>query len=267
MIDVVVGHDGTARIVAGDRVLGVRRSGEEMPPHHAPRPSWHPLRTVDGATFTEDGPADHPWHHGLSIAVANVAVDGHRDAATSWGGPTFQDGAYRDLANAARQRTRAMSATGRVLTEEIDWIGRDGRLLLTETRESRVAKTSDGWSLTIAPRWRAHRDLGFGSPTTAGRPDAGYGGLFLRGSDALLGAGVVLDGIDTPADEAMGTTAYQCALVRAATSITMNADRPTPWFLRTDPVVMLCAAPFFHETMELAAGSQTSWSWGVEIRS
>jgi len=69
---------------------------------------------------------------------------------------------------------------------------------LAEKRAVSASNTADadGWQLATTSTWMnmTDRQIRFGSPTTAGRPNAGYGGFFLRGSAALLGAHVALDG-------------------------------------------------------------------------
>jgi hypothetical protein len=130
------------------------------------------------------------------------------------------------------------------------------------------------WQLNVTSRWTnlTASFVRFGSPTTAGRPNAGYGGLFLRGSEALLGAQVVLDGEPLSADVAQGRTGSTMALAATDPPLTValhanaaNPVSPTPWFVRTEPVVMLCAAPFFHTKWTLAASESVVWSWRLTV--
>ena len=106
--------------------------------------------------------------------------------------------------------------------------------------------------------------LGLGSPTTAGRPDAGYGGLFLRGAPELAGADVLMDGRGVIADSAaMGETARWAALRGSSATVVMRSAS-APWFVRSTPP-MLCAAPFFHEEVSLGDGGPLELEWDVLV--
>lgn len=71
----------------------------------------------------------------------------------------------------------------------------------------------------------------------------------------------------------MGRRASAMALAAPGspgTIVAMGADpgnpvAPAPWFVRVEPVVMLCAAPFFHEEWALPAGLPVTWRWRVAI--
>ena len=85
----------------------------------------------------------------------------------------------------------------------------------------------------------------FGSPTTAGRPNAGYGGLFWRGPRSFTG-GTVITPDGTGGDELMGTRAPWLAFAgrhderrRASTLVFRDAPAnfsyPSQWFVRSTP--------------------------------
>ena len=57
-----------------------------MPAEWAPRPYLHPVRTLGGAVVTDVAPADHRWHHGVSVAVPDVG------GSNFWGGGTYRRG-------------------------------------------------------------------------------------------------------------------------------------------------------------------------------
>ena len=273
-------RDGEALTVwAGEVPIAVVDDGERMPDSDAPRPFLHPLRTLTGRTVSDDCPPDHTWHHGLSLAIANVTLASEPLGANFWGGPTFVDGEYRTLDNRGRQVVREARSDERDATLRfvIEWRSVRGRPLLEETRKLRFAQSGGspepGWAL----EWRsalqniAGEPIGFGSPTTAGRPAAGYGGLFLRAAPQLHDADVLLDGIPVPTGEAMGRRGTAMTLRGGGAAVTMTASAdnpvtPTTWFVRTGESVMLCSAPFFDDVFELAAGESATWIWRLEVR-
>jgi hypothetical protein len=237
---------GVGRIVLADPAL---------PAIGSPRPYLHPLRTPGGRVVSDFRPADHYWHWGLSLAIANIRIGDDEQDTNLWGGVTWVAGAgYRQLDNNGSQR----SEDG----DRIGWFDAQGRRFLNEERRHTVRVVEDAAVLTIESDWTAADEpVRFGSPTTAGRPGAGYGGLFLRLDPSFDGARAFGPG---GAIE-MGASAPWAALTRGAT-VAMRADpgnpvHPSPWFVRTEQTPMLCAAPFFHETWALGAGASASWRW------
>lgn len=190
------GPDG-ARVAADGRALLDYGRGDGLPAHHAPRPVAHPVLTPGGRVVTESAPADHPWHHGLSFAVATIAVEGEAAPVNLWGGPTYLPGeGYRDLPNLGRQVVVDRVADDEALVESLEWRAASGAAFVREER--RIGARLSGGLLVLSweSRWRSvgDRAIRFGSPTTAGRENAGYGGLFLRGAPGLLGARVFVPG-------------------------------------------------------------------------
>ncbi len=240
-------------------IPGDLHTGAALPPLHSPRPYWHPLRLGD-RVLTDDAPDDHPWHHGLSVAVANMRVG--VTSVNGWGGPTFVDGDYRQLDNNGSQVVLESSPDG----QRIEWRDALGEPFLSELRGISVEPVGTGWRLEVRSDWSVTGDeaVAFGSPTTAGRGNAGYGGFFLRGAADLVGAAVELDGERMDGETARGRTGRRCALIADGIRLTMESAEPTPWFVRTEPVVMLCAAPFFHEELVLPPGASRSWMWSLE---
>ncbi|WOP19320.1 DUF6807 family protein [Raineyella sp. LH-20] len=247
---------------------------EPTPAFESPRPYWHPLRTLHGAVVSDHRPPDHSWHWGLSLAVANIRVNALDEEVNLWGGVTWVTGdGYRQLNNNGSERHDGWRTSAGGATEDLTWCTAGGQEFLAETRAHRLVAVRTGWALRVTSTWRNLTDdvIVFGSPTTAGRPNAGYGGFFLRGSEALRGARVELDGSPIDADAAMGERGMAMSLLApGGLRVTMrslpgNPVEPTPWFVRTDPVVMLCAAPFFHTQWTLSAGQQVTWVWELQI--
>lgn len=284
------------RLEVAGRPVATVHSGDETPATESPRPFLHPLRTLGGVTVTELRPDDHHWHQGLSFTVSNLEVPGEDLPVNLWGGPTFHDGEYRQLPNNGRQRLLATSSAptasasaasapvespaaspasapaDAAVRMSVAWETARGRRFAHEERTLAAVATRGGWVLDWHSRIRNESggELGFGSPTTAGRERAGYGGLFLRGDPRFLGAEVLLDGDVVTPDAAMGSAARWAALRGVTSTVAIAADLGNPvaperWFVRTDPVVMLCAAPFFDRVVRLPAASVADWRWRVLV--
>ena len=79
----------------------------DVPMSESPRPYFHPLRTLTGDTVTDLRPADHRWHHGLSLTSANLS------GQNFWGGPTYvRDQGYVLLDDHGRVEHAAWDALG-----------------------------------------------------------------------------------------------------------------------------------------------------------
>ncbi|PJJ70670.1 methane monooxygenase PmoA-like [Diaminobutyricimonas aerilata] len=246
---VPIRDDGTALDFGDGLARYTYRS--DAPPLESPRPFAHPLRTSSGVVVSDHRPADHPWHHGLSWAIANVS--GHN----FWGGPTFVRGeGYRQLDNDGRQVHLGFEPAADAVVQRVRWEAADGRPVLAERRVLRARTDERGWILEVDTALEnvTDGDLVFGSPTTEGRPDAGYGGLMLRAHPRFLGA-TVFDEHGTGGDELRGTRSRWVALAASdATVLMVDRDASREWFLRTEEFAGLCAAPFFSSETVLASG-------------
>lgn len=228
------------------------------PPLESPRP-YALLRTRSGTDATAYRPADHVWHKGLSLALPNVGDHNF------WGGPTYVQGeGYVQLPNNGAQVHRSFRIEGLRVVEELDWIAEDGAPVLAEERTLAVEPVD---AATWALSWRSilrnvsGDALAFGSPTTKGRPDAGYAGIFWRGTDAFTG-GEILAEDGARGDAARGEPAPWLAHVSADRSagILMLAPGHAPWFARSAEYPGLAPAPFFHDETVLAAGDALTLS-------
>ena len=159
------------------------------PQVESPRPYFSPLRTLGGRDITSFRPSDHVWHKGLSLALPVV------DDENFWGGPSYvRESGYVQLPNNGSQVHRDFSLSAgdgdgagdgaASITETLDWVTQHGALVLAEQRRlSAHVVDDDAWLLIVETSLRnvTPRTLSIGSPTTRGRADAGYGGLFWRG--------------------------------------------------------------------------------------
>ena len=85
------------------------------------------------------------------------------------------------------------------VTERLEWVASTGEAWLAERRVLRFhsADTERGiWALDFSTELtNIHVEtLELGSPTTHGRPNAGYTGLFWRGPRAFTGGPIIADG-------------------------------------------------------------------------
>ncbi len=228
---------------------------EQEPRGESPRP-YMMLRTLAGREASGHRPADHVWHRGLSLALPNVGPHNF------WGGPTYLPGrGYVQLDNNGTQRHLSFDRIDGGGVERVSWVGADGAEVLTEER-TLVARLFDGhaWALS----WRSvltnvgDEPLAFGSPTSNGRPDAGYAGVFWRGPVSFTG-GRILAEAGPGGDDARGGRHDWLAFVapEAGVGVLMVDDsqwrRPT-WFARSKDYAGLGPAPFFHEEAQLHPG-------------
>ncbi|HLT11073.1 MAG TPA: PmoA family protein [Micromonosporaceae bacterium] len=245
----------------------------------SPRPYFHPMRTLAGDLVSLYRPHDHVWHKGLAWSLPNVGAENF------WGGPIYlREGGYQQRSNNGAMRhdgfDRVELHDGQVTVEErLTWVTEAGEAWFAEARSMRIAVEPDAgaWVLLFGTHLvnQSGHDVVFGSPTTQGRPNAGYGGLFWRGPRSFTGGSV-----HTPAgaggDELMGVREPWLAfsgrhddhgrqstvvMVDAAT----NAGHPTKWFVRSTPFACFCPAPFFDTEVTLAPGAELALRYAVVV--
>lgn len=252
----------------------------------SPRPYLHPMRTLGGDVVSLYRPHDHVWHKGVAWSVPNVGGGPAADDPPQenfWGGTTYLRGqGYRQVDNDGSIRHREfthLQATGERadLAHRLDWLTQDGRHWVDEHRVLTIGVDSDLWIMTFHTRLTnvAGHVLTFGSPTTQGRDNAGYGGLFWRGPRSFTGGTVYAPG-RSGGDELMGERAPWLGFTghhdehgRASTLVFVDApgndDQPTRWFVRSTPFACVCPAPFFATERELADGDTMEFSYAVVV--
>ena len=220
-----------------------------VPKIESPRPYFHPLRTLKGNLVSGFRPHDHRWHHGLSMTCANLS--GHN----FWGGPTYlRDEGYVQLDNNRKQ-----------IAEDFEWEANDVFHLtqwentkLIDDRTIKFYIGKDYWTLNLKFDLSNTTDesLIWGSPTTQGRENAGYGGLFWRGPRDFIGGEIWMSD-DREGADLMGQSSPWLAYIGQhdgsddfSTLIWVddnnNPRHPTPWFVRnTTP--MVCPYFAFHQ--------------------
>ncbi|PRY10548.1 DUF6807 family protein [Kineococcus rhizosphaerae] len=210
------------------------RTGEDLAPESSPRPYLHPVRTLAGTVVTASGPADHPHHHGVSMAVADLSGTSH------WGGRTHVRGrGSTPLPNHGRQVVvdrrdhEADPAAGPDLT--VEWSDAAGVRQGREERRVRVRPHPAGWVLSWSTLLVPDHDLSVGSPATNGRPGAFYGGWFWR-TPFPAARVCTADGAGT--DRAHGSSSPWLLLSAPGASLLAVQRGPArPWFVRTEGYV------------------------------
>jgi hypothetical protein len=236
-----------------------------MPAFESSKPYLHPLRTLSGALVSAYRPSDHRWHKGIQMTIS------HLSGQNFWGGNTYRhpDG-YRPLDNVGQMRHDSfelvdVTQQALALRESLTWITSAGEHWVAERREIRIHGVDvrrGVWVLDFGTELRNIRgaELLFGSPTTAGRPNAGYTGFFWRGPRGWTGGQITT--ADGGGPETMGRESAWLAytgqhdevdgggtvLVFAGSS---TAPVPLKWFVRNDPFPAVNPSPAFDKEIAL----------------
>ncbi len=256
-----------------------------VPSLESPRPYFHPVRTLAGDLVSLYRPHDHRWHLGISWGLSNVGEENF------WGGATYQrDVGYQQLDNNGRMDHEGfdvLDVTDDVLrfAERLTWVTHDGESWIEELRQACVSVLPDGiaWRLSFATSMHnvSGRLIPIGSPTTEGRPDAGYSGLFWRGprsfSGSSLPGGTVLTPDGPGGDELMGWRGQWLGYAgkhdgpgsRASTLVFCdrpgNLSYPCQWFVRTGIYGCVGPAPFFSQEYELEDGQSLALGYDILV--
>ncbi|MBT2513422.1 PmoA family protein [Arthrobacter sp. ISL-30] len=265
--------------------------------YESPRPFFHPLTTLEGDEVTISRPWDHVWHKGLSWALPNVGKHNF------WGGATYTSATeYANLDNNGAMTHEAFTAidesgAGITASESLYWSGQNGEPVIGENRRFNIqlldgvdldAVDQDGSGQDGADQPTAYailfetemtnisgEEILIGSPTTEGRDNAGYGGLFWRGPRSFTG-GEFRSSEGTGGDEFMGTrtswisfTGKHDVTCRSSTITFVedpaNAGAPNQWFARSSMFACLGSAPFFSAEVPLREGSPLKYRYAVVI--
>jgi Methane oxygenase PmoA len=270
-------HDAgrSVTVTAGNVDLLTYVYGPDTPTLESPKPYLHPVRTLAGDVVTAFRPDDHLWHKGIAWSLPHVGEHNF------WGGPTYVDGRYVQLANNGsathREMTRLAADGERAeVAHRLGWSSEAGRPVCDETRSLAVT-VLDGrtWALVFATAMTnaSGSTLDIGSPTTKGRPNAGYGGLFWRGPRSFTGGTVQSPERTGGGGDLRGTRAewiaYRSRSGRGSTILMVddpaNPRHPTPWFARSEEFACLCPAPFFHEEVAVSPGETIAFRYAVVV--
>ncbi|MGO1798488.1 MAG: PmoA family protein [Microbacterium gubbeenense] len=281
MTALTITHELDREIVVRDGDVELFRYvyAPDNPQLESPRPYVFPIRTRRGLDVGLYRPHDHVWHKGLSWSLPVVNDENF------WGGPTYvRDTGYVQLDNNGTQGHRRFTELSRsedraVIEHELDWTTQSGETYFSETRRLTAEVTGDAsWTLTFETTLEnvSGAQIAIGSPTTRGRENAGYGGLFWRGLRSFTdGSLVTSDGVGTGSDvrgqrhEWMAFEGKQDHV--DATSLVLmlddaqNPHHPPQWFARSEEFAALNPAPFFSEEVVIPAGESAAFRYGVGI--
>ncbi|TWD79743.1 methane monooxygenase PmoA-like [Kribbella amoyensis] len=243
----------------------------------APRPYLHPMRTVSGDLVTVFRPHDHVWHKGLAWSLPHFGHDNF------WGGRTFSlETGYRQLDNNGsmdHERITQLDVADDVVRfgHELAWHTQAGAHVADEERVLEARLVEDGWVLVYRTTTRnvSPETVQIGSPTTAGRENAGYGGFFWRGPRSFTG-GTILAPQGSGGDELrgqkapwMGFSGKHDSTDRASTVLIVDAGdnprHPPQWFVRSENFAAVCPAPFFSEELPFEPGATLTFRYAVLI--
>ncbi|WP_199035817.1 PmoA family protein [Glycomyces salinus] len=244
----------------------------------SPRPYFEPLHDLAGNQVSLYRPHDHVWHKGIALSLPNCGPENF------WGGRTFRRGkGYVDEKNDGSMEHRGFprmdsDGQGVRVTEDLEWITEDKRHFFTEKRSFAVTVLSEtAWALSFSTSFTNDTDetVVMGSPTTEGRENAGYGGLFWRGPRSFTD-GTVYTAEGAGGDEKMGVRGDWMAFcgkhdsTDAASTLVFtdhpsNPGAPVKWFVRSTPFAAVCPAPFFDTELPMEPGRTVTLRHAVAV--
>jgi hypothetical protein len=237
----------------------------DMPVYESPKPYFHPVRTLASDVVTAYRPHDHRWHKGIQMTVS------HLSGENFWGGGSYvHPGRYVDLPNNGSMRHAGFTtllADG--FTETLAWHTQAGAHWADEQRSVSFGQIDEqAWSLSFSTEITNTRgeELRFGSPTTHGRPSAGYSGLFWRGPRAFTDGGVLASGSGLMGEQGrwLAFTSQHDEVDRAST-IVFAAEPDTTWFVRTTPFPAVNPSLAFHDEVSLPPGETLSRTYQIVV--
>ncbi|MEV7660514.1 PmoA family protein [Paenarthrobacter sp. NPDC089316] len=253
--------------------------------YESPRPYFHPLTTLEGDEVSISRPWDHVWHKGLSWALPNVG------AHNFWGGATYtRETGYANLDNNGAMKHQAFtsieeSPSAVSARESLLWTSqpaeasKEGTQLVREERRFAIQllPAVNAWAVLFESTLAnvSGTTIEIGSPTTEGRENAGYGGLFWRGPRSFTG-GEFRSAAGVGGDEFMGTRSPWIAFTgqhdvscRKSSILFVedqaNPGAPNQWFARSSMFACLGSAPFFSEVVTLKEGEPLTYRYAVVI--
>ncbi|KGM08569.1 DUF6807 domain-containing protein [Cellulomonas bogoriensis] len=250
-------------------------------PVESPRPYLHPVRTTAGEVVTLFRPHDHVWHKGIAWSLPVVGPH------SFWGGPTFvRERGYVQLDNTGSMDhagfDRVEDGDRVAVAQRLVWHTLDGAPVVAEGRGLGVTVLDrNTWVLTFTTTMTntSTDALDLGSPTTQGRENAGYGGLFWRGPRDFTGGTVLVPGERTDGEGVrgrrspwLGFTGLHDGSGRESTLLVVDdpwrpetRDAGPRWFVRSEPFATVCPAPFFSEKVPFGPGRTLRFRYAVLV--
>lgn len=246
--------------------------GHGIGPVDTPKPHIHPLRTPAGVVVTGFAPEDHTWHHGLQFAMPRV------DAHNLWGGGTYfsPEEGYRVVADQGRIEhlgwAEEFDGASAGVSEALVWRGHDDAALLAEERRwgFRVTEADGAPALVIdfrtALRSATGADVALATPAQRGRPDGGYGGLFLRLGEGFRAEALDGDGVDLTESGGASRTMIVHGVTGDGDRVTLGlafGDEPRVgdqrWLHRFDPFSAIGWAVAYVDGLTVPADGELSF--------
>jgi hypothetical protein len=251
----------------------------DSPQLESPKPYVHPIRTRAGRVVSLFRPHDHVWHKGIAWSLPVVGDENF------WGGPTYVHGQfYVQLPNNGTQshrRAEAAEADAGVarFVHDLEWITQGDKTMFTETRTLTARVVSDdAWVLTFETAMTNVTDatISIGSPTTRGRENAGYAGLFWRGPRSFTGGTAISPTGSGSGDDMRGQRHEWMAyagrhdVIDAESVVAVVDDRENPrhppqWFVRSEEFACINPAPFFSEELAVSPGETVVFRYAVGV--
>ncbi|WP_211588839.1 PmoA family protein [Allorhizocola rhizosphaerae] len=269
MLQLVHESDESLSIDHGGQRLLTYAYQPDSPQLESPRPYFHPVHTLGGELVTLFRPEDHVWHRGIAWSLPNVG------SANFWGGVTYvRDQGYVQLPNNGAMRHEAfLRLSPNTVAHRLHWVTEQGEVWFRELRRFDVSvfEAAGVWVLAFATAMTnvSGHEIAIGSPTTEGRDNAGYGGLFWRGPESFVGGRVYLDS-RVGRDELMGERAPWMGYTNGKATLVFvdapeNQGHPTQWFVRSGMFACVCPAPFFSKEVRLDDGESLLLRYAVVI--
>lgn len=269
-------------VSSGGTVIADYRVVSDVDAVNTPKPYFHPLRTLSGTTITGFAPDDHPWHHGLQFAFPRVG------SHNLWGGGTYfgPERGYvvvEDQGSIQHVDWDTIDTTDDTATfsHHLEWRGHGGELLLTEQRSVSVTVIADSetpsWELQFETSLTnvTSEPLALETPAQRGRPDGGYGGLFLRlgedlQADRLIGddADITTSGGASRTLVIAGHTPDERAFTLGLSFLPQASPGAEKWLYRfaPEPFSAVGWAGAYDEGYELASGDTLSFAYRLTVQ-
>ena len=245
----------------------------DSPQLESPRPYFHPVRTLGGEAVTLFRPEDHVWHKGIAWSLPNVGSN--IGTANFWGGVTYlRDQGYVQLPNnGAQMHEEFLRQSPAAVAHRLHWVTEAGDVWFREVRRFDVSVYADqsAWVLSFGTAMTnvSGQEIVIGSPTTEGRENAGYGGLFWRGPESFVGGRVYAPDAEG-GDDLMGIRGPWLGFTSGSATLMFvdaqeNLGHPTKWFVRTGIFACVCPAPFFDTEVKVDDGESLLFRYAVVV--
>ena len=226
----------------------------QLPRDESPKPCFHPVYTPSGGLISEYRPDDHTWHTGLYFGWVHV------NDTNFWGGSWYlpEQGEYVPVPDSHGVQRHdgftpvANGVSGVAVGEDLTWLDRNDRPLITESRRFEFLETARAggclWLIesVITP---------IGKEITMGASRAArYSGLILRMgppfADAFHTSGSGRSGHESimrTRDRWVGAAGAQGGMV-VLMDHPRNLRHPVHWFTRRN---LLGTGPLMEEDLTL----------------